>query len=361
MDGITETNWYTHTFTPWHVCGDRRVVASESVWRAMESLGRCAAKTDERFRVLVRAEVFEYWEDVMVNASGHELYDNRSGGWNDRYGDRDGHRLRLTMTDVRRRLFDLIDATPDLDWLLPTKQPENVLAMMPQKWEFDSAVSSDIGAMVDTPAVRPNVWLGTTVSGPDDLWRIPHLLKVPSAVRFLSCEPLLGPVDLSRWIPAGFANWQCMKCQSFQKHYTDCNHCHAAKECLCGSHVANKRCPVMGGISGWVNRQPIDWVIVGGESGNGARPCNVDWVRGIVRECQNSGTPVFVKQLGAHPIIDSRCDWSAALSEWPNDPYYSGPEDGEDGPLEIYLHNPKGADPAEWPEDLRVREVPSKP
>lgn len=137
-------------------------------------------------------------------------------------------------------------------------------------------------------APLPNVWLGTSVEDQAAAdTRIPQLLMCPAAVRFLSVEPLLGPVDLD---------------------FCGCPRIHA------GGHLSG-----------------LDWVIVGGESGPGARPCDVEWVRSIVRQCKAAGVPVFVKQLGAKP------------------------SDGNEG---IKLRSRKGSDPSEWPEDLRVREWP---
>jgi len=112
----------------------------------------------------------------------------------------------------------LIDDTPNLDWLLLTKRPENVKKMTPwgNKWP-------------------KNVWLGTSVENQE--WaekRIPKLLSNPAQVRFLSCEPLLGPVDLSKWVEDG-------------------------------------------------QPSPIHWVIVGGESGfkSRCRPTDPEWVRSL--------------------------------------------------------------------------------
>ena len=95
----------------------------------------------------------------------------------------------------------------------------------------------------------------------------------------------------------------------------------------------------------------IDWVIVGGESGPNARPCDIAWIRSIVRQCKDAGVPVFVKQLGANSLRT----------------VYGGPAIVDGG---IAVHSvshefknkftdPKGGDPDEWQEDLRVREVPS--
>jgi protein gp37 len=128
----------------------------------------------------------------------------------------------------------LIAATPWLDWLLLTKRPENIGLMAP--WKDDNWPD--------------NVWLGTTVESQEyaDL-RLPHMLKHKAAVRFVSCEPLLGPLDLS----------------------------------------------------GWFNRdgfQPLDWVISGGESGIGARPVNPAWVERLLDQCHVAQVAFHFKQWG---------------------------------------------------------------
>src|SRR5690606_659848 len=138
----------------------------------------------------------------------------------------------------------------------------------------------------------PNVWLG--VSCEDQARaneRIPLLLETPATVRFVSAEPLLGPIDLTRLT---FGNGDF------------CN--------------ALRRDSYRGGL----DSERLDWVIVGGESGPGARPCDVEWIRSIVRQCREAGTACFVKQLGSR----------------------------------LGLRDPKGGDCSEWPADLRVRETP---
>lgn len=140
----------------------------------------------------------------------------------------------------------------------------------------------------------PNVWLG--VSAEDQQRadeRIPHLLRTPAAVRFVSAEPLLGPIVIQQWDK--------------------------------GSHLD-------------VNMRPfLHWVIVGGESGHGARPCNAEDIRSIVRQCKEAGVSVFVKQLGRFAYADK-----------------GGRSFAED----LTGRDRKGGDPAEWPEDLRVRQMP---
>lgn len=142
----------------------------------------------------------------------------------------------------------------------------------------------------------PNVWLGVSVEDQRRAEeRIPHLVSTPAALRFLSCEPLLGPVDLRRVFDGPPKGGQ-----------------------LCRDHG-------------------LGWVIVGGESGNGARPMDLAWARRIVEDCKRAHVPVFVKQLGREPMRDR---WSDG--DWARLP----------------LANRKGNDPTEWPADLRVREMP---
>ena len=102
--------------------------------------------------------------------------------------------------------------------------------------------------------------------------------------------------------------------------------------------------------------QRVSWVIVGGESGPGARRFDLAWARSIVRQCRDAGVPVFVKQLGAHPVDD--------VVHCPSHP--GGVIDGCDAGCRfrrvlherLETHDRAGADPAEWPEDLRVQEFP---
>ena len=94
----------------------------------------------------------------------------------------------------------------------------------------------------------------------------------------------------------------------------------------------------------------IDWVIVGGESGPGARPCNLEWIRSIVRQCKDAGVPCFVKQVGSKPQCLLSINAALELQA------FSGRN--PDRPESMKLKSSKGGDPAEWPEDLRVRQFP---
>lgn len=154
----------------------------------------------------------------------------------------------------RADLFDLIKATPALDWQLLTKRPQNIGDMLYQ------AIGYDLDLALWP---WPNVWLGTTVENQAEAdRRIPHLLAVPAKVRFLSCEPLLEEVNFYRTsasMPLDNHPWQ------------------------------NR--PILGGL---------DWVICGGESGPKARPMHPDWARALRDQCAAAGVPFFMKQMGGH-------------------------------------------------------------
>ena len=155
----------------------------------------------------------------------------------------------------------------------------------------------------------PNVWLGVSVEDQataDE--RIPILLDTPAAVRFVSYEPALGPVDFGN-IKAGIA-----------------------------------MVDALAGFASWPDGQlsapeKIDWLIVGGESGPGARPFDLAWARDTIRQCREAGVACFVKQLGRDPF--RRVVTQFGMSE-----------------SSLELRDRKGGSMEEWPADLRVREFP---
>ena len=164
----------------------------------------------------------------------------------------------------RADLFDLIRQTPNLDWLLLTKRPQNILAHIGQAAKV--AASQAAFDFLDrwlAGRAPSNVWLGTSVenqAAADE--RIPALLEIPAAVRFLSCEPLLGPVNLTPWL-------------------------------------GRDREDELGDYDG------VDWCIVGGESGTGARPMAPAWAHDIMLQCVAAGTSFFFKQWGEYaPLFD---------------------------------------------------------
>lgn len=178
-----------------------------------------------------------------------------------------------TMQDVRRRLFQLIDDTPNLDWIILTKRPQNVRKMWP-RYTYDACATGDCPHDRQSECVvelhRENVWLLTSISDQQSAdAMIPPLLECRDLVPVLgvSAEPLVGPVDLRMWNPS---NPQSE-----------------------GEWMAS----VEGvGVIGKI--RPLDWVIVGGESGRNARPMHPDWARSLRDQCQAAGVPYFFKQWG---------------------------------------------------------------
>lgn len=184
------------------------------------------------------------------------------------------------------------------------------------------------GTFLSFPWPLPNVWLGVSVEdqrAADE--RIPLLLQTPAAVRFLSCEPLLGQIRL---------------------HFVDRHAVQEDDSCADWCDACRRR------RDGKVPTDAaIDWVIVGGESGPGARPCDVAWIRAIVEQCKAASVPAFVKQLGALPVADGKGVAGFTMGQ------LSGRDHGHgDAHCAIDLRDRKGGDPSEWPEDLRVRQFP---
>ena len=223
----SKIEWTTHTFNPWIGCtkvspgclncyaetlmdtrygrakwgrGNPRSRTSASNWKQPLAWDKDAAKLGERHRVFC-ASLADVFDGEVAN------------GWRD-------------------DLWALIKSTPNLDWLLLTKRPEVMLSE-----------TRRLG-------VPENVWLGVSVEDQVRAQeRIPLLIETDAVVKFLSVEPLLGPLDLSYWLTA----------------------------------------PV---------RPNLQWVIVGGESGPGARPMEEEWVQGILAECEDAGVAFLFKQWG---------------------------------------------------------------
>jgi protein gp37 len=245
----------------------RRVVAAEKYWKDPLKWNEQARKSGTRVRVFCAslADVFESWDGPIHDHNGTQLY-KHPFGWTDVESN-----MPLTMDDVRGRLFDLFDATLNLDWLLLTKRPENILKMWPT-WPkgFPSDGSGGHGS---GSRYLKNVWIGTTVENQEQAdKRIPELLKCRdlSPVLFLSCEPLLGPVDLDREsmsfcnVEGSLVNGECEHSLCRPRTYLDY----------------------------------IDWIIVGGESGKDARPMNPAWAESLRDQCEAAGVPFFFKQWG---------------------------------------------------------------
>lgn len=179
---------------------------------------------------------------------------------------------RRDLDEPRAWLSELIRRTPNLQWLLLTKRPENLRRLVPED-------------------ILLRCWVGTTAEDQQRAdERIPHLLATPAAVRWVSVEPQLGPIDLSIYLARG----------------------------------------VIEAKPGDDDYDALQWVVQGGESGPRARPFDLAWARGLRDQCKAAGVAFFMKQLGANAH----------------------------GGDELGIRDRAGADPDEWPDDLRVREFP---
>lgn len=178
-------------------------------------------------------------------------------------------------------------------------------------------------SLVDTiPWPLPNVILGVSVEDQTTAdERAPELLATPAVCRAVSYEPALGPVDFARWV--------FPRIEERRLVFPD----GSATRGLCG-----------------ITGPGLDWIIVGGESGSCARPCDVAWIRATTRACREARVPCFVKALGARPCGD----WTGRRPPMLRD----HPSCRTD---EWVLVDRKGGDPSEWSEDLRVREWPEMP
>lgn len=289
MGSNTKIEWAHHTFNPWIGCEKvsdgckfcyaeqmdhrfggkrwgrygRRTRTSEAYWKQPLKWNAKAEKEGVRYRVFCAsmADVFELDPDV---------------------------------TDWRKELFQIIEATPNLDWLLLTKRPQFISILTPEHWDD-----------VNWPH---NVWVGTSVENQEAAnSRIHHLLKVPAPVRFLSVEPMLGPVDLNDletpidshiWMYPGIGTYELANTPDDQFY-----------------------------------GRGVDWVICGGESGAKARPLNASWVWKLKEQCSLANVPFFFKQWGewmpqmpvrldeipqgkkVH-VFEAHSDWSADNRDW---------------------------------------------
>lgn len=244
--------WTDHTFNPWWGCqrvspGCEHCYAETLAHRYNFKVWG-PAKTTER-----REMSANYWKqpikwDKLAQVSGRKRVFCASMA--------DVFEDHPQIGDARVRLFNLIDQTPNLDWLLLTKRPQNIMPMMAD-WVND---------------FPQNIWIGTSCEDQQRAdERIPHLLKVPAKVRFLSCEPLLGVLDLVSAVSTDVVDVTNMTLEQFR----------AAR-------------------SGQRARQRIDWVICGGESGAGARPMHPDWARALRDQCVAAGVAYHFKQFGEY-------------------------------------------------------------
>jgi protein gp37 len=234
---------------------------------------------------------------------------------------------KLSDADIDR-VFAVMACSPRHTFQVLTKRPERMRAYIEPRaarpfawWQGLVLTTGDWGLLEDAgnaferigerrPFPLPNVWLGVSVEDqPTADERIPLLMATPAAVRFVSYEPALGPVNFEKETLVVTTRGV----RSAQPLY----------------------CAKVNGVG------LLDWIIYGGESGPGARPNDIAWARATRDACKAAGVAFFCKQLGAKPTTDIRTRPAGEPSYWTDT-----------------LRDRKGGDPAEWPKDLRVREFP---
>lgn len=183
-------------------------------------------------------------------------------------------------------VFAVMGRSQQHTFILLTKRPERMREYL-QAGRYQQILNiayrlkfrpEGLGKGIDNPKDMrwwPNVWLGVTAENQQRAdERIPILLQIPAAVRFVSVEPMLGPVDIYRWL-------RCHICSNNGSYYNP--NSDEVEECpICSSEDPSL----------------LDWVICGGETGPGARPMHPDWVRSLRDQCQAAGVPFFFKQWG---------------------------------------------------------------
>ena len=216
--------WTNHTFNPWWGCVKVSPACKHcyaEAWSKRVGQNVWGPKSDRRFFGDKHwAEPLKW--NIEAAKSGERLR-VFCASMADIFEDREG------LEEWRVKLWALIEATSHLDWLLLTKRPERIAANVPWTTNWPG-----------------NVWIGTTVESQE--WadeRLPYLARLPAAVRFISAEPLLGPLDLRPWL---------------------------------------------GGT--------LDWVIAGGESGPKARPSSPAWFRNVMNQCMEADVAFHFKQWG---------------------------------------------------------------
>jgi protein gp37 len=199
----------------------------------------------------------------------------------------------------------------------------------------------------------PNVWVGVSIENARYTWRADVLRQIPAAVRFLSCEPLLGSLfrdDVAQSAERRAHDRAAAVGDPVEARVApeqQCNGAATAGEAN-GRPSADEDSVGEARRSGFESRRRpldltgIDWVIAGGESGPAARPLDVGWIRELVDACRAAGVPPFVKQLGSRPIVSYDVDGHPC----------SAPLFG--------IRDRKGGDWNEWDKvpDLRIREFP---
>jgi protein gp37 len=319
MGRTTGISWCDATWSPWRGCtkvsegckncyadtmsarnhtlfgtwgpNGTRVVSAPRSWSNVRAWDAKAKADGVRIKVFPSlCDPFEEWAGDMLDHTGERLYSRAAQSPVAIDG-----MVGLTMDDVRARFFELAYETSSIDWLVLTKRPENapkMLRRIADRYPARDARRAYVTGLLHGNPAPSNLWLGTSVESNEHLGRIEALAEVKAATLWVSGEPLLENVD-------------------------------------------------------WRGRlHLIDWLVLGGESGAGARPCDIQWIRRGVEQCKAADVAVYVKQLGSTPID------SVIPRSWTN---VTSPGSHYQG---VHLTDSKGGDMTEWPEDVRIQEYP---
>jgi len=266
--------------TIWGPKAERRFMSDEH-WKLPRRWNRKAARAGERLRVFCAsmADVFEIHGEAVINER---------------------------MNSARARLWALIEETPHLDWQLLTKRPENVASLIPSRW---------------SDGWPENIWLGVTAENQEYAnERIPLLIETEAAVKFVSYEPALGPIDFDPPV--------CQYCGELDFALGDDGATPFCPECESEMCFGAWLDPLNGGIN---------QIIIGGESGSKRRPFDIEWVRSTIAQCRVHGVAVFVKQdAGLRPGLQGGIPDELWVHELPTS------EDGDEASASILVASGQG-------------------
>jgi protein gp37 len=252
----SKIEWTNHTINFWWGCvkispGCENCYAETLSKRAGQNIWGPAQTTERRYIKNACKNILKWDEAAGVSGIRKRVFCQSMS---------DFFEVHPQLNDWRQEAFDILESLKWLDIQMLTKRPENVMEMVPYDW------------CEDWPA---HIWIGTSVENQKYLdERMVHLYHIPARVKFLSCEPLLEAIDLSRWL--GIV-------KNLPKYRPD-----------------------------------IHWVIIGGESGARARPFNIKWGINLIEQCKVAEVPVFMKQLGSNCLQLQTIDKKGGNpGEWP--------------------------------------------
>lgn len=292
----SKIEWTDHTANFWWGClkvspGCEHCYADTLAHRWGKDIWGPAKTTSRELKKGVWANVIKWNDEARASGTRRKVFCMSMG---------DFFEDHPQVTEWRDEALDLISRCTYLDWQILTKRPENVNGMI-ETSRSHSFSDADMWFYAN-----PHVWIGTSVENQEQAdKRIPELLGISAAVRFLSMEPLLGPVDLTK----------------LKSNYDGENRPLLRHNALRGGHwVGDAKAGFWGSEDDLDPPARIHWVIVGGESGPNARPMHPDWARSLRDQCNAAGVPFFFKQWGEWVPNGQQSDHKKpSVVRWPID------------------------------------------